>query len=100
MPESKGHKRGKGSAAKTELPISRRRRLDAKRGKFAIEVERSSSQPALNKALSRLQSQRNLKKILRVPQANLEKAVDLARKKKLNVTVTNIAKTRRIKAKK
>ena len=100
MPESKGHKIGKGNAAKTEVSISRNRRLDAKRGKFAIEVERSTSPSALNKALSRLKSQRSLKKILRVPQPNMKKAIDLAREKKINVTVTNIIKTKRIRAKK
>ena len=100
MPESKGHKRGKGNAAKTEVPISRGRRLDARRGKFAIEVERNISSLALSKALSRLKSQRSSKKILRVPQPNMKKAVGLAIEKKINVTVTNIAKTKRVRVKK
>ena len=51
MPESKSHKRAKGKAAKTEVPIPGGRRLDAKRGKYAIEVERSSSPQGIRKAI-------------------------------------------------
>jgi hypothetical protein len=43
MPESRGHKIGKGSASRKEIPISRGRRLDAKRGYTAIEVEKGGS---------------------------------------------------------
>jgi hypothetical protein len=98
MPESRSHKRGKGSAARTEVPISRGRRLDAIRGRHAIEVERGGTSQKLRQALSRLKTQRNKNKILRVPQKDMNKAVQLARQKNMNVTVTNLAKTKRKKA--
>jgi len=98
MPESRSHKRGKGSAARKEVPISRRRWLDAIRGHHAIEVERSGSKQGINKALSRLKTQRNKNKILRVPQKDMDKARQQVRNKKMNVTVTNLSKTKRRKA--
>ncbi|MBW7989409.1 MAG: hypothetical protein FVQ84_05240 [Planctomycetes bacterium] len=98
MAESRSHKRGKGNAARTEVPISRGRRLDAIRGKHAIEVERGGTPQKLRKALSRLKTQRNKNKILRVPQKDMNKAVQIARQKNMNVTVTNLAKSKRKKA--
>ena len=76
-------------------PISRRRRLDAIRGHHAIEVERSGSKQGINKALSRLKTQRNKNKIIRVPQKDMNKARQQVRKKGMNVTITNLSKTRR-----
>ena len=38
MPESRSHKRAKGFSEKIEIPISKGRRLDAKRGRYGIEV--------------------------------------------------------------
>jgi hypothetical protein len=98
MAESKSHKQGKGSAARTEVPISRRRRLDAVRGKHAIEVERGGTPGKIDQALSRLRTQTNKNKILRVPQSDMDMAVQRARQKRMNVIVTNLAKTKRKKA--
>ncbi len=95
MAESRSHKQGKGNARKTEVPISKDRRLDAVRGHHAIEVERSGSPQGIAAALSRLKTQTNKNKILRVPQGDMPKAVDLARKKGMNVTVTNLSKSKR-----
>lgn len=95
MAESRSHRRGKGSARRTEVPISRGRRLDAIRGRFAIEVERSGSRQGINRALSRLRTQTNKSKILRVPDRDMDKAVALARKKHMNVAVTNLSKNKR-----
>ncbi len=53
MTESLSHKKGKGSAEKTEIPISENRRLDAIRGSFAIEVERGDTPKKINQAISR-----------------------------------------------
>ena len=97
MPESLSHKRGKGRAKRKEVPISRGRRLDAIRGRFAIEVERGGTPKNIDVALSRLRTQRNKSKILRVPQKDMDMAVQQARKKGMKVTVTNLAKTRRKK---
>lgn len=95
MPESRSHKQGKGKAARTEVPIPGRRRLDAIRGNNVIEVERSGDPKRLDKALDRLKTQSNKKKFLRVPQKDMEKALQRARKKNMNVTVTNLSKTKR-----
>ena len=95
MPESRSHKMGKGSASRQEVPISGGRRLDAIRGHHAIEVEKRGTPPLINKALSRLKTQSNKNKILRVPQPDMDSALELARKKEMNVTVTNLAKTKR-----
>lgn len=97
MAESKSHKRGKGSAARTEVPISRGRRLDAIRGNNAIEVERGGTPQKIDRALSRLRTQTNKNKILRVPQKDMGMAVQHARQKNMNVTVTNLSKTKRKK---
>ena len=98
MAESVSHKRGKGSAAKTEIPISGNRRLDAIRGNFAIEVERGGTPKKIDQALSRLKTQADKRKILRVPQNNMNMALEQARKKNISVTVTNMSKTKRRKA--
>ncbi len=95
MSESRSHKQGKGKAARKEVPISGGRRLDAIRGNTAIEVERGGTPTKIDKALSRLATQTNKQKILRVPQPDMDLAVERARRKNMNVTVTNLAKTKR-----
>ena len=95
MPESRSHKKAKGSAKRTEIPISRGRRLDAKRGKYAIEVERSGSPQRIGKAISRLRTQRSSSKILRVPHSDMGKAVSVAKKRGVKLSVTNLSKTKR-----
>lgn len=98
MPESRSHKKGKGNAARTEVPIPGGRRLDAIRGNSAIEVERGGTPQKIDQALSRLKTQKNKNKILRVPQKDLEMAAERARKKEIKVTVTNLSKTKKVKA--
>ena len=97
MAESKSHKKAKGNAAKKEVPIKGGRRLDAIRGHYAIEVERSGSKNGLNKAISRLKTQTNKSKILRVPQKDMNKAVEIAEQKGIKLTITNLSKTKRKK---
>lgn len=97
MPESRSHKGGKGSAARKEVPISRGRRLDAIRGSNAIEVERGGTPQKIGQALSRLKTQTNKNKILRVPQKDMDMAAQLTRQRHMNVTVTNLSKTKRKK---
>ena len=80
-----------------EVPILGNRRLDAIRGNSAIEVERGGNPQSINKALSRLHTQINKSKILRVPQEDMDTAVKLAREKNVHVTVTNLSKTKRTK---
>jgi hypothetical protein len=95
MSESRSHKQGKGNAARTEVPISGGRRLDAIRGTTAIEVERGGTPNKIDQALSRLSTQANKQKILRVPQSDMDLAVERAKQKNMNVTVTNLSKTKR-----
>ena len=95
MSESRSHKNGKGSAAKTEISISGNRRLDAIRGNYAIEVERGGTPKKIDQALSRLKTQANKRKILRVPQNDMNMALEQAQKKSINITVTNMSKTKR-----
>lgn len=97
MSEGRSHKQGKGNAARTEVPIPGGRRLDAIRGNSAIEVERGRTPGKINQALSRLSTQTNKNKILRVPQADMGMAVECAEKKGMHVTVTNLAKTKQTK---
>ncbi len=97
MPESRSHKKGKGSAMHQEVPIPGNRRLDALRGNSAIEVERGSTPQSINKALSRLHTQFNKSKILRVPQEDMDMSAKLARDKNMHITVTNLSKTKRTK---
>lgn len=98
MPESRSHKAGKKHAARKEVLIRGGRRLDAKRGRTVIEIERSGAKQGIDRAIRRLKTQRNAPKILRVPQNDMDKAIQEARRLKANVTVTNLSKTRRRKA--
>jgi hypothetical protein len=95
MPESRGHKEGKGTARRTEVPIPGRRRVDAIRGLHVIEVERGGTPQKINQALLRLKTQINKKKILRVPQSDMDLAVEQVQKQKMHVIVTNLSKAKR-----
>jgi len=80
-----------------EIPIPGRRRLDMKFGRVAREEERSGSYKRIRAAISRLRTQRTLKKELGVPQSDMHKALEEVRKKKVNITVTNLTRTKRRK---
>lgn len=99
MVESQSHKRAKrkaaGSKGRTEIPISRGRRLDAKNGNKATEVERSGSSKGISKAISRLKTQKNAKKELLVPNKDLDKAKEIAKKSGTKILIQNLSKTRR-----
>jgi hypothetical protein len=97
MSESRSHKKGKGNASQTEVPISRGRRLDAIRGTAAIEVERGGTPNKIDQALSRLKTQTNKAKIIRIPQNDMQMASECVEKSGMNVVVTNLSKTKRIK---
>ena len=79
MPEKPSHKRAKrkaGRGGQTEVPLSRRRRLDAKkkvRGAFrAEEIQRAGSRKAFLDAARRLRDSRSKTKILRTRQENMD----------------------------
>jgi hypothetical protein len=74
------------------------RRLDAMSRYHAIEVEMGGTPQKIIQALSRLKTQRNRNKILRVPQMDRDIAVQQVRNKTMTVTVGNLYKTKRKKA--
>ena len=99
MPESPSHKRAKskaaGKAGKTEVKLSRGRRLDAQSGKKATEVERSGSSQGLVKAAQRLKASGKPQKVLQVPQQDIPKAVKAMQKVRVKGTVKNMSGTKR-----
>jgi hypothetical protein len=99
MAESQSHKRAKNKAAgrngRTEVPISGGRRLDAKKGHRATEVERSGNPKGISKAISRLKTQKNAKKELLVPNKDLDKAKKIAKRRAVNVLIQNLSRSKR-----
>lgn len=88
-------RREAGKRGRTEVPIAGRRRLDVRKPGEASEVERSGNPRRIAQALSRLKTQRNARKVLLVPQRDLEKAKEVAEKMNMNVLIQNLSKTRR-----
>ncbi len=99
MTESQSHKRIKNKAAgkngRTEIPISRGRRLDAKNGHKATEIERSGSSKGISTAISRLKTQKNAKKELLVPSRDLDKAKKIVKRSGVNVLIQNLSRSKR-----
>ena len=99
MGETQSHRRAKNRAAgkygKTEAAISRNRRVDAMTATTAIEIERSRHTTRWEKATRRLKASRRRRKILQVPQKNLEKAVKAMRRVGVRGTVRNMCGTQR-----
>ena len=94
MSETQSHKRAKAKApGKTEVPISKGRRLDSTTRKTATEVERNRQNIA--KAVSRLKDSGRPRKVLQVPQPLLKDAVSTMRKKGVSGTVKNLSGTKR-----
>lgn len=95
MSESQSHKRAKAKApGKTEVPISRNRRLDSATKKTATEIERNSQN--LGKAVDRLKDSRRSRKVLQVPQKDISNATKAMRQKGVGGTVKNLSGTKRI----
>ncbi len=96
MAESKSHKEAKNKAAgpggKTEVPLSGNRRLDAltKNATKATEVERSGDPAQLAKAVRRLDASGAGKKVLKVPQPDMDTAAAAMRKAGVSGKVENI----------
>ncbi len=99
MSETPSHKRAKGAAAgrrgKTEVPLSRGRRLDAATPKKATEVERSGSESGLEKAARRLKASGKAQKVLQVPQKDIPKAVKAMQTVGTKGTVKNMSGSKR-----
>ncbi len=101
MAESTSHKKTKVKAAgrngKTEVPLSRGRRLDAltKSGNRATEVERSGTSAGLSKAARRLRDSRASQKVLQVPQKDMTAAIKAMQKTGVTGSVKNMSGTKR-----
>ena len=99
MSETPSHKRAKASAVgrsgKTEVPISRGRRLHAATSKRATEVERGGSRAGLEKAARRLEASGKPQKVLQVPQKDMSDAAAAMRRVGSKGTVKNMSGTRR-----
>ena len=99
MAETPSHKRAKRAAAgrggKTEVPLSRGRRLDAATQKKATEVERSGSKSGLEKAALRLKDSGKPQKVLQVPQKDMPKAAKAMHKMRTKGTVKNMSGSKR-----
>jgi len=102
MPEKPSHKRAKrkaGRGGRTEVPLSRRRRLDAKRkvGRAyrAEEIQRTGSGKVFLDAARRLRDSGSKIKILRTRQENMDKAEEAMRKARVKGQVQNMGGTKR-----
>jgi len=95
MSESQSHKRAKAKApGKTEVPISRNRRLDSATKKTATEIERNSQN--IGKAVDRLRDSGRPRKVLQVPQKDIPTATKTMRQKGVGGTVKNLSGSRRV----
>jgi len=101
MSESLSHKRLKNKAAgkkgETEKKIkSTKKRIDAVNSTTVTEIERCGN---IAPAINRLKKFPNKKKVLQVPQNQIEKAAEIAKAKKVSLTIKNLGgtKSKRIK---
>ena len=101
MAEKRAHRRAKNKAAgthgRTEVRLKGNRRLDAltASGKTATEVERSPSAARLDAAAKRLKQSGAKRKVLQVPQPNMDAAAGALRKAGIGGTVKNMGGTKR-----
>lgn len=99
MPESTTHKRAKskatGKSGRTEVHISRNRRLDAATNTKAIEVETSGRSARLEQAARRLKASGKRAHILVVPQKHMQMARDAMRSADTVGTVRNLSGTKK-----
>ncbi len=98
MSETSSHKRVKGHAAgrsgETEKKIKYGGRIDALTPTKAVEIERGGKK-GLQQAVRRLERVRRSTRILRVPENNFAKAIEIAKKSSKKITVTNLVGTKR-----
>ena len=94
MSETKSHKRAKAKApGKTEVPISKGRRLDSATKKTATEIERNRQN--IPKAVNRLKDSGRSRKVLQVPQPLFKNAIEAMKKKGVSGTVKNLSGTKK-----
>ena len=99
MSESQSHKSAKSKAAgrtgRTEVPLKSGKRLDAKVGGRATEIERSGAQRSLEAAAQRLKESRAGQRVLQVPEKDMSKAAAAMQRKGIAGTVKNMSGTKR-----
>lgn len=104
MSESQSHKIAKKKAAgkngETEVPLPGGKFLDAANKDTASEIERSGTKIGLDKAVQRLKLSKKPKKVLQVPQKDLNKAADALRRGRTGGTAKNMSGTNSIKVNK
>ncbi|MBW2020338.1 MAG: hypothetical protein JRI65_10110 [Deltaproteobacteria bacterium] len=94
MSETRSHQQAKRNApGKTEVHISRNRRLDSATPKTATEIQRNPS--GIPKAVSRLRDSGRSRRVLQVPQQYMKKAVAEMRRQNVSGTVKNLGGTKR-----
>lgn len=98
MAEGTTHRRTKvkaaGKSGRTEVRISRNRRIDAVIGNKAVEVETSGTAARLEKAAKRLKDSGKKQRILVVPQTHMKKASAAFRSARTSGTVRNLSGTK------
>lgn len=77
----------------------KRGRLDVSTKIKDVEIQRDASPQKLGHAIRKLKDSTKPQRVLRVPQKDMNKAADIAKKLKANITITNIGKTKRRKIK-
>ena len=95
MSETQSHKRAKSKApGKSEVPISKNRRLDSATNKTATEIERNRQN--IPKAVDRLKDSGRPRRVLQVPQKDMKEAAKVMRQRGVGGTVKNLSSTKRM----
>jgi hypothetical protein len=95
MSETQSHKRAKSKApGKSEVPISKNRRLDSATNKTATEIERNRQN--IPKAVDRLRDSGRPRRVLQVPQKDMKEAAKVMRQRGVGGTVKNLSSTKRM----
>lgn len=95
MSETQSHKRAKSKApGKSEVPISKNRRLDSATNKTATEIERNRQN--IPKAVDRLRDSGRPRRVLQVPQKDMKQAAKVMRQRGVSGTVKNLSSTKRM----
>ena len=95
MSETQSHKRAKSKApGKSEVPISKNRRLDSATNKTATEIERNRQN--IPKAVDRLRDSGRPRRVLQVPQKDMKEAAKIMRQRGVGGTVKNLSSTKRM----
>ena len=99
MKRSKQHEILKSRERGNKEKPTRGGRFDASTIIKVVEIERTGSSQRLEHAILKLKKSTKPQKILRVPNHNMKKAKEIAKKLGANLTITNLGKTKRVSTK-